>query len=390
MITRRLLSSRCQCCGTASGLSRLLPSSWLCCGAAAALVLLLAACQREPLELYYDGRADLKITYDWMSDYGQRPDGMTLMLARDGDSISYYDVTHNIDQTDMRLKSGQYRLTVMNKTFGEYGTMNFYRRNSHNDIYAQARTYYVSSENIWDNGRTYLEEPEKVGIGTDSFTVSTVIDSLVFYDYRQQATPDTIHLVRNVVIHPMTTTLNVRVKVRGISYMRSMEGYVTGMADGFYLNQGWRRTEVGTIKLDKWTRISDAEARQASAADSIEANTGWMTCSVETFGLPHGRELLSQRTPESNYIMLHFTLIDGRNVDFAYHVGKNIRYLGDDGTLDLFYQADVALELDLVIDAPFYDDDKVPLMPYTQPEGSGQFDAEVAPWGDDVEVDIPM
>ena len=350
--------------------------------------LLMLACQREPLELYYDGRADLKLTYDWLSQYGERPDGMTLMLAHNSDSISYYDVTHNVDQTSMRLKSGQYLLTAMNKTFGEYSTMSFYERNSHHDIYAKAKTYYVSSENYWDNGRTYLEEPEKIGVAVDTFYVTTVIDSLIFYDYRETATPDTIHLERREVIYPMTTTLKVRVKVRGISYMRAMEGYVTGMADGFYLNQWWRRREVGTIKLDRWERDRVTEARRTEEGDSIEANTGWMMCDVETFGLPHGRELLTQRTPESNYIMLHFTLLDGRTVDFAYHVGKNIRYVGDDGTLRLFYRADVALELDLVIDAPFVDE--VPLMPYSQPEGSGQFDAEVAPWGDDVEVEIPM
>jgi hypothetical protein len=99
---------------------------------------------------------------------------------------------------------------------------------------------------------------------------------------------------------------------------------------------------------------------------------------------------LKWRTPESNYIMLHFTLLDGRTADFAYQVGKEIRYVGDDGTLEYFYQTDVRLALDLEIDTPYYKNDEVPIMPYSQPEGSGQFDAEVQPWGDDVEVDVPM
>jgi hypothetical protein len=354
------------------------------------LFTVFASCYREPLELYHDGKADVQITYDWMSEFGHRPDGMTLMLAKDSDQISSYDVTHNIDQTSMRANSGTYKLTVMNNTFAEYSTVNFYNRNSHNDIYAKSKTYYVQSEQIWDNGRTYLEQPEKIGVGIDTFTVSNVIDSLIFYDYREESKTDTIHYRRHVVIEPMTTTLTVRVKVRGISYMRSMEGYVTGMADGFYLNQRWRTRDVGTIKLEGFERDYEyeKEARRRAGEDP-EENVGWMTCYVETFGLPHGRELLKDRVPESNYIMLHFTLIDGRTVDFAYQVGKNIRYQGDDGTLEIFYQADVALELDLVIDAPFYDDE-VPLMPYAQPEGTGQFDADVEPWGDDENVDVPM
>ena len=88
--------------------------------------------------------------------------------------------------------------------------------------------------------------------------------------------------------------------------------------------------------------------------------------------------------------MLHFTLLDNKTVDFAYQVGKNIRYEGDDGTVQAFYQADVALQLDLEIDAPYYDNDDVPIMPYAQPEGTGQFDADVEDWGDDENVDVPM
>jgi hypothetical protein len=117
---------------------------------------------------------------------------------------------------------------------------------------------------------------------------------------------------------------------------------------------------------------------------------GWMKCVCETFGLSHGRELLRWRTPENNYIKLHFTLLDGRTKDFSYLVGRDIRYKGDEGDLEYFDQTDVTLELNLNIEAPAFDDDEVPILPYAQPEGSGQFDAQVAPWGDDIDVTIPM
>ncbi len=355
-----------------------------------ALVLLLtASCKREPLELYYDGRVDTKITYDWLSQYGERPDGMSFFLAKDGDQMQAYPPTHNVDSTvDLRLHSGDYLMTVMNKSVSEFATVRFYNRNSHQNFYAKSTTYYVQSDNFWDNGRTYLNEPEKIGVAVDTFNVPTTIDSLIFYDYRSTANPDTFLVRRHEVIKPMTTSLKVRVKVRGYSYMRAMEGYITGMADGFYVNQGWRTSEVGTLKLENWT-VESTSSRRAST-DSTETNVGWMVCTVETFGLPHGRELLKNRVPESNYIMLHFTLLDGRSVDFSYQVGKDIRYEGDDGTAEAFYTADVSLKLDLEIDAPYYDNDEVPIMPYSQPEGSGQFDADVQPWGDDVDVEIPM
>lgn len=357
---------------------------------ALALCLLLGACSRYELELYFDGRANLDLTFDWLSRYGEQPEGMTVMMAHDGDTIKNYDVTHSVTARHYDLHGGQYYITTMNRTFGEYSTMRFFQRNSHNDIYAQANTYYIANEQAWDHGRTYMDEPERIGVATDTINVPATTDEYTFYNYRDHAAADTVNLKRHEVVLPMTTKLFIRVKVRGISYMRQggLEGYITGMADGFYLNQRWRRREVGTLKLANWARDYDEEARRA--ATETESNVGWLCTTVETFGLPHGRELLRWRTPESNYILLHFTLLDGRTKDFAYLVGKDIRYRGDDGVTEYFAQTDVTLELNLEIDTPTYDNDDVPILPYSQPEGSGQFDAEVAPWGDDEDVDVPF
>jgi hypothetical protein len=288
----------------------------------------------------------------------------------------------------------------MNKSFGEFGTMSFYRRNSHNDIVAVANTYHISDENAWDNGRTYMEEPEKIGVASDTIVVPKTIDDIKFRNYKEPSTVENIHIECPEVIHPMTTTLNIHVKVRGIKYMRSLSsggltGYVMGLADGFWLNQHWRRTNVGDIKLTKWKMGYDDEHAlpdESWATDSLvlDGYIGWVHTSVETFGLPHGKELLRWRTPQDNYILLHFTLIDGRMLNFGYPVGLNIRYNGDDGTVEIFSQSDVTLELDLVIDAPFYKDGEVPILPYAQPSGSSAFDADVEPWGDDVDITIPM
>lgn len=360
----------------------------------------LMGCTRYDLELYDDGRADVHFTFDWMTRYGERPEGMTFMWSHDNDTITYYDPTYRVDERTEKLPSGTYYITTMNKTFGEYGTMNFYRRNSHNDIMAIANTYHITEETAWDKGRTYMEEPERIGVATDTVAVPTALDDLVFRDYRDPSTVEDLHLERPQIIQPMTTTLNIHVKVRGIKYMRSLNnsglsGYIMGMADGFYLNQRWRRSDVGNIKLTKWKMGYDDEhsaPNDSLANDSLvkDGYIGWVHTSVETFGLPHGKELLRWRTSNDNYILLHFTLIDGRTLNFGYPVGLNIRYEGDNGLADIFTQSDVTLELDLVIDAPFYENEETPLLPYAQPEGSSAFDADVQPWGDDVDVEIPI
>ena len=359
----------------------------------------LAGCSRYELEKYYDGRADVHLTYDWESEFGEKPDGMTLILAHDGDAFTYYDATNNVDEVRMRLESGEYKATVLNRTFAEFGTMQFYQRNSHEGLYAQSNTWTQTTEQAWDEGRVYMEEPERIGVAVDTFMVPHTIDDLVFYNWEEDASADTIHLERKLVVMPMTTTLHIRCKIFNAQYMKSVEGFIAGMADGFLLNQGWRRTQTGTLKLDKW-QVGDREWLPSDSLDTRVTTrapegvptdsvcTAWISTDVETFGLPHGRELLEWRTPESLIIVLHFTLIDGTGVDFSYPVGKVIRYVGDDGSTQLMAKANVMLELDLQIEAPFIS--TPPVLPYAQPEGTGQFGADVQPWDDEEQIDVEI
>ena len=74
---------------------------------------------------------------------------------------------------------------------------------------------------------------------------------------------------------------------------------------------------------------------------------------------------------------------------FRYPVGKAIHYRNAELT-GTFSPADVTLELELLVEAPFFDDTTIPILPYAQPSGTGAFDAEVAPWGDEENVDVPM
>ena len=361
----------------------------------ASIASILSSCERYELELYNDGKADVHFDYDWMTQYGEYPEGMTLIMAKDGDAFTYYDATNSVQELTTRLEAGEYKLTVMNRTFAEFGTMQFYQRGSHDALYAQSNTWTQNEEQAWDEGRIYMEEPERIGVAVDTIVVPKTIDDLVFRPWDQEAQDQTVHINRQLVIKPMTTTLHIRCKVVNVQYMRAVEGYIAGMADGFLLNQGWRRAQTGTIKLEHWIlrdrqwEVSDSTAAapaatRATAADSIF--TGWITTSVETFGLPRGRELLRWRTPESNLIVLHFTLIDGSSIDFTYPVGKIIHYVGDDGETEIFTQASVSLELNLELVAPVITQE--PTLPYAQPEGTGQFDAEVQPWDDEEDIDV--
>ena len=366
--------------------------------------LSLTSCHREPLELYETESAHIRVHIDWMTHFEEQPSGMTLLLAKDGDEVTFTDVTNSVNYYDLHLQPGNYKMLIFNHSYGEFGSMNFGQKQSFPDIYAVARQDVDRIRDFWDINVDYRREPENIACVVDSFTVlpEMVGGETHFFPYyekeEREKIIDRVDTTLHEVVEPMTTEMNIQVRVIGIKYMSSVIGNISGMADGFLLTQAWRRSQVGYHLLDNWSR---------SATTYIDGDTlksvGYISTTIKTFGLPHGRELNEQRDSTSNVLSLCFTLIDGTQHVFRYPVGKMIRYRSVDlqsraeqeekeenDSVPEFPKSAVTLELDLVVDAPFYEDDEVPNLPYAQPSGTGAFDAEVAPWGDDVDVDIPM
>jgi hypothetical protein len=374
------------------------------------LFIVVASCYREPLELYKQGDSKVTIQYIWSEYNGPMPEGIYVMYFMNGNDLSSGNLTHDLDgETNEQMPNGTYKQMVMTNNFTYYTdreNMSFYNTDDYEKMMAVSRTHDITDINAWDAGRRYLKEPLPIGVAIDSFEVKMNNDGLVFYEYTKDADIDTLNQERQDTILPMTTTLTIRVKVRGLNYLKSpndggVDGYVSGLADGFLFSQQWRRSNVGDIKLNHWridgyeTEIP-ANSRRADGDNENESDNnsykvGWIATDIQTFGLPHGRELLHQRTPQSNFLKLHFTMIDNNTIEFNYDVGKMIHYEGDDGSLDVtFEKSNVSLQLDLEIDANTVGEDEIPTIPYAQPSGTGAFDAEVEDWGDDENVDVPM
>lgn len=363
-------------------------------------LMLLTSCYREPLELYYTGKATVHVSIDWQTRFGQRPTGMTIMLAKDGDAITFTDVTNSVDGYTLELEPGTYKMLIFNQSTGEFGSMGFAQTRSFTEAFAYARQLERVTD-YWDVNCAYMREPEAIGCAVDTFTVlEDMIDGEYrFVDYRDKVENRHDILQLNEVIEPMTTEMRIRVKIIGIPYMASVIGNISGMADGFLLSQSWRRPQQGYHLLDQWR----VERTRAGDAASDSSRVGYITTTIRTFGLPRGRELEEQRDSNSNMLSLCFTLIDDTRHVFRYPVGKHIKYRtvevdsgleqGDTtttGRKQYFNKTDVTLELDLVVDAPFFPEEDIPTLPYAQPTGTGAFDAEVAPWGDEEQVDVVM
>lgn len=359
---------------------------------------LFVSCQREPLEVYYVGKADVVINVDWMSKFGEKPSGMTVIFAKDGDDIVITDVTNAVDQYETMLEPGDYKMLIFNHSFNEFGSIRFGQPKSFSNIHAYARELQRTND-FWDSNASYMREPEHIGCAIDSFTIlpSQTGGKPRFISYKDRNSIPTEFegITLYETVETMETEMNIRVRVLGIKYMSGVIGSISGMADGFLLTQAWRRSQAGYHLLDSW-KTSDITYEGGDTLKSV----GYISTTIRTFGLPHGRELDSQRNESSNMLSLCFTLVDGTQHVFRYPVGKMIKYRtietesrrADEESQEAGYfaKADVTLELDLVVDAPFYEDDEVPNLPYAQPSGSGAFDAEVSPWGDDEIIDVPM
>ena len=181
--------------------------------------------------------------------------------------------------------------------------------------------------------------------------------------------------------------------------MRSMTGNISGMADGFYLSQVWRTTDERYMlfETDKWSPFVE---------DDQDDNTGYMFYTMPVFGLPHGKEYLSQRTEDNNVLKLHVVLRDGSSLDFIYDVGKIIRYRGLDeqvatrlmnttrADLDTSIDIDTTILLDLQLDLVINIDtvDNIPELPDVDPEPptTSGIDAQVDPWEDGGTVDVGL
>ena len=55
----------------------------------ALISLALASCyQRAPLEIYYQDMAQIRLEVDWLNHMEEKPSGMTVLLAKDGDTFT--------------------------------------------------------------------------------------------------------------------------------------------------------------------------------------------------------------------------------------------------------------------------------------------------------------
>jgi len=391
---------------------------------ALALSLALASCQpwyeREPLEIYYEDMVQMRLDVDWMNHLGERPETMTAMLTKDGDTFTDVRVTNDVDHVYYRLGEGTYNVMIFNYAFDDYATMRFEDKESYGNITARANDLTTHMNEAWERGVIYMRNPSAIGVAVDTFTITRddIEAQRHFIDYRDREKPDTISLVRRETVYDMTCLLNVYVRTNGLRYMRSVEGAVTGLADGFRLSTTDRNTEHGPVYLDTWfyrtgtqvEMLSNFRRTRAGSEDNdttivINPDTlyqddgqvhDWICTRVPTFGLPHGDENPALRAPGTHMLTLHFTLIDGSTRTYIYDVSRYIRYRenidglsGSRQSVNSNNNRSIQLDLDLIVDLPL----DFPDLPYVPDpddpdKDPSMFDVIVDPWETKDPVDV--
>lgn len=354
-----------------------------------------ACYHREPVEFYYEDMAQIRLEVDWLNHMEEKPSGMTVMLAKDSDAFTFQRVTNNVDSMYLRLEAGTYRLLILSYAFDEFSSLHFEDQGSFSGVLARADILTSRMNQAWDRGVVYRKNPDILGVATDTLTVTRedIEKNRHFIDWRSRQTPDTISIVRRETVYPLTSRLNLYVRVQGYKFMRSLEGSISGMADGCRLSSFLTTDEEGPLLLDSWThRVGTrqevmAQDNRTKADDPLpQADTlshDWLCTSIPVFGLPGTQAgQMSDRDPEKNILTLCFTLIDGTSHVYRFNVGNWLRIQQS----ALNHQL-INMVVDLpqgVVDLPYAED------PGSSSGSASSFDVLVDDWEDGETVDVGL
>ncbi len=348
-------------------------------------LLFITSCERRPLEVLLDDRVRVRIVADWdvnyVALYGNRPNGMTVMLWGENSTAPIIRTT-NANSLTVMLPQDTYRLIIFNELMEEYAPyVNFYEANSYDRMVVRSSSY-VAPSRAWDTGLEYMYTPEdpRITVALDTFTITPSMvlrDTTIFVPYEEYrdhgysayGDRDRYYEIPELP-WPMTVDLYVRVKIKHRQSLKAIEGNITGLADGFYPAHIIRTSESGTLRFDpdNWDKT-----KFGAETDSM----GIITTRLASFGLPYGKELIAERDSADNMLNFSLTLINDSVVNYSYKVGKDIRYITPEGVeARIRYRQDLR-NLQLEIELP-----EIINLPPVFPKGGAGFDAWVDEWDD--------
>ena len=357
----------------------------------AMLLLMAIGCERRPLHVLLDETVTVNVEVDWKINfvtlYDEVPNGMSLMLWQEGDNQPQVKVS-NSSSISVSLQPGIYYLVVFNELREDYSPkLSFYDITDYDKMTVRANSYMGST---WDQGVKYMYSPydPRICVALDTIEVTNEMisrDTTVIIPYDEFIKTGSKTIRESEVTYsmpeitwPMTADLYIKAKVKHRQSIKSIDGSISGMADGFRVSHINRTSESGTLRF--YPEMFE-NFKLGEDADSM----GLITVRVPTFGLPFGKELLEQREDGDNILTFHVTLVNDSIHHESFRVGKQIRYITPEGKeAQVRYREDLR---NLLLEIDLSETIVVPIA--EKPVGAG-FDAKVDDWDDGGSIDIGL
>lgn len=337
------------------------------------LFLLLCSCERRPLidpgesGIY----AEIAVEFDW-SLASMQPGGMTaIFYPEDGSAPMIHKTGDNL--STVRLRAGGYHVVGFNYSFDEFDVLRF-RGTEH---YETLEAYAVTVPTV-ASGLTQIYNP----IGHPDILAACHVDDFVVTDSMVAYTTQ----VRNLAMkHSQTRTAAslllrpvrvvapgyVKVHLKGVNYLRSAGGVVTGLSESVFLATGKGSPVSACVPLDFTTPVF----YEGSKINGIVSG------SYTTFGM-----LPSQTETKSAHrygFLFSSVLLDKERSVFEqwFDVAGRLEQ-----TVDV--NLNTILRLDLELGRSQNPDDNTPtiVVPQVQVEDEGAFDVNVGDWGEEENV----
>lgn len=383
---------------------------------AAAMIAASAAGCRRPLFVAGDEFRSAVLHTDWRNYQKYDPDGMTAWFfpldeEEDG-TYSYHYTSSNVRTMDFYIPSGRYAGLVIDYSPAEYSKQEFlgmdfassarvkvtptaYQPDSIAALYGKG-CFHEDFPKVVDRTGLFevANQPESMAMDTLKTMVVKSGEYGYYIPYEVSDTYQETLTVQDFYAYPVTPVWKMRVRmyVKGIDYIWGIEGSVAGLADGRWLVKNRASEDPCLVSLSDWEiqRTGDNEGYVAVTLNTfgVRGNLRPVTSLVNPY---HESEPMTQMKPSA--VIADWT---GTEQMTDKDVRLNVKFLLRDRSTALYYHYDVGdrivsydeelvLRLDLEKDSYDYPD-----IPFVEPYNGTGFDADVRPWEDGGEADIPL
>jgi hypothetical protein len=357
-----------------------------------------AGCQRRPLELMINNTIRVIVRCVWeVKAYpeGEKPTGITLYFFKDGEFFKSI-TTASVDSVEVQLDKGHYNMYLIGQTEGEYSSMVFDSMMDYEDastslkerpadwasrgqgelivrdpevlVAGVAKEFDITQEMV-EEYQTYYADwyEQQQRLAANSETKASVLDerNLAFLEEKIQ------YLTVRIPVYPknVVSQFQISIYAGNIDVLKSMRASTSGMARTFEITQDVTDKPGATQVITAW-RVN---------VDDLEHRIGHVEGIINTFGLPDGQHPSSLRDSTLNVSAL---LVDGKTVtDYTFNVGDKIRELPPNPGYRQLLSLVLGSSAEPMITFPDVEQED---------SGGGGFTANVADWGEEMEVDIPI